>query len=318
MSFYPEAVQERLEAKHLEGGSREVPLAGLGGVFEHVGVDLGEGEDQPLQFNVQTGGRRDVRRVEVSQHDQEVVVHIVQERGWRIADFSAPGLTEERRASLAGHPGGGDGGDGVPPSPSTKPFTAVDEVQEGADRAAQAAEDEKSGLVALWQWSKVANITDPESVPEELWGIYSEEQNTDIEAAYAAGNSQAAVGVGIRTYEISFRGLAGGRQVDKGMRKRRMVRRRAVTVAQRDAVLSADAAQVTNENIDLEADCAICVTCFAETPSVPVVTLPGCGHRFHGACIQQIADEGGLCPFCRATVDWDAALSLPARIRTSM
>merc|ERR1711879_1062521 len=56
-----------------------------------------------------------------------------------------------------------------------------------------------------------------------------------------------------------------------------------------------------------EGECAVCFADFAETPTLPVVRLPDCGHCFHGACVQELADKRGLCPICRSTVNWKAA-----------
>lgn len=304
-SVYPGDVCERLEAAFLRGGEREVPLTGLGGLFQNYSVDLGTAEEQPSQRNVNARGSRDVRRLVVPEGAAEVVLHVIQERGWRVADFSAEGLTQERRVPLSAAAGRHDGG--APPLGSTGSDRNLDEAEGGQERKAKAASDAARGLVGLWEWSGLTHVGDAGQVPEEMWGVYSKEQNEYIEAAYASGQSTATVSIGIRSYEITFRGLNGARQIDKSHRKRRVVRRRAVTMQERDDALTS-VGQVTNSQMN-EEECAICVLPFAETPSVPIVTLPPCGHHFHAACVQQIADQRGHCPLCRADVDWSAAMS---------
>lgn len=305
VSTYPPPVTERLEAAYCNGGDSEVRLAGLGGVFECLIVDLGRDSESPTQFNPLTGGRRDVRRLELAQESTQVSVHVIRERGWRVADFPVPNLTEERLLLLHGDtPKGGDTGRGCR-------HGATDDTGE-KERLAAAEECDREGLVALWEWCRVP-ASAPDDVPPDMWGVYGEEQDRAIELAFRAGASGVQISVGIRNYEVTFRGANGGRQEDKAMRKRRLVRRRAVTHEQREEALNA-AANETNENPELaDGECAICCTAFAETAAVPVVRLPGCGHCFHGACVQHIADKRGTCPFCRAEVDWKVALTPQAR-----
>ncbi|XP_074557126.1 RING-H2 finger protein ATL79-like [Curcuma longa] len=46
------------------------------------------------------------------------------------------------------------------------------------------------------------------------------------------------------------------------------------------------------------AECAICLTEFAEGDAVRV--LPACNHGFHGRCVEQWLATRGSCPSCRA------------------
>lgn len=280
--------------------------------FENMVVDLGSEGEPPMQLNPHTGGKRDVRRLEVSEAEAEVHVHVVRERNWHVVDFSVPDLTEERVVPLHtarfadGAEAGHDSALGLPGSFRGEPAT------EREARLAAASECDREGKVGLWEWSRIAHVSDEGAVPAEMWGVYSESQERQIEEAFRAGEPGVTVSVGIRTYEVTFRGANGGRQEDKTMRKRRLVRRRVMTRERREAELAAGAATTQDPSL-ANGDCAICCTSFAETEAVPVVRLPGCNHCFHGACVQQLADERGTCPFCRAEVDWATALAPHAR-----
>lgn len=293
---YPAPVSQRIEAAYLAGGSREVRLAGLGGIFECLVIDLGtDDDDLAIQVNPMTGGRRDVKRIIFPDGQAELQLHVCREKGWRFADFSVPGLTEARVVRLVE-----DGG----------PTEADKEARFAAAEAC-----DRDGLRALWEWCKLP-VSDPHSVPEDMWAVYGEEHNQAIEDAFRVGAPSVQISIGIRNYEITFRGVSEGRQEDKAMRKRRLVRRRTVTPTEREFLLSTD----TNATVDpdlADEECAICCVAFAETPAMPVVRLPGCGHCFHGACVQHIADKGGTCPFCRAEVDWAEALRPQARAPAS-
>ena len=49
----------------------------------------------------------------------------------------------------------------------------------------------------------------------------------------------------------------------------------------------------------------MCLDAFATTPEMPALDLP-CGHAYHAACVQMVADARGPCPLCRAPVaDWE-------------
>ncbi|XP_047074886.1 probable E3 ubiquitin-protein ligase ATL44 [Lolium rigidum] len=50
----------------------------------------------------------------------------------------------------------------------------------------------------------------------------------------------------------------------------------------------------------LASECAICLTEFADGESVRV--LPGCGHGFHGACVDAWLRTSASCPSCRAAI----------------
>lgn len=209
---------------------------------------------------------------------------------WRITDEALPGITEERsvevsRDNIVSVAGGDD--------------DAHDDERSETVKAGDAA-----GLVSLWEWSKLADLEAPAS-----WGLYGEEQGGLIENAFREGKRSVEVNVGIRTYEVIFDGSDGGKQVDHTLHKRRLVRRRLVAPDQRDAELRAAAEAVAETCAgNTQGECAVCCTEFAETPTLPVVRLPTCGHLFHCACVQEIADKGNPCPLCRGAVDWKKAL----------
>jgi hypothetical protein len=50
----------------------------------------------------------------------------------------------------------------------------------------------------------------------------------------------------------------------------------------------------------LTSECAICLTEFADGDSVRV--LPGCGHGFHGVCVDAWLRTCASCPSCRAAI----------------
>lgn len=312
--MYPPEVAARLESARALG-PRDVPLAGLGGIFEELHVELVEGDptsSTAVQRSPVTGGRRDVRRVEVPADATEVAIHVVRERAWRIADFSVPGVTEERRTALGPMAGSGAAGR-WPRGPHDGGHHAVDDSRELEARAASVAGADAAGLVGLWEWCRLAEWPGhggENSVPPDMWGAYSAEQNRDIEVAFRAGQRSVAVSIGIREYEILFEGNDRGRQVDRGLKKRRFVRRRQVKPEEQEAAFRAAVEAVAKADPALaDGECAICCTTFSETPAIPVVRLPSCGHHFHGACVQHLADKGSRCPFCRAEVDWAEALA---------
>lgn len=136
----------------------------------------------------------------------------------------------------------------------------------------------------------------------EQWGIYNEEENTKIEAAFVAGQPSVLVSVGIRAFEIVFTGTDSAKQVDSTLGKSRLVRRRLVTVAEWN-----DATNKASKTV--KGECAVCCEEFAATPTLPIVNLPRCGHFFHRACVQALADQHKSCPLCRGNVDWHVALT---------
>jgi len=296
VSAYPQPINERLETCWLSGGDRDVRLAGLGGVFENIIVDLGGGDVLPTQRNTRSGGKRDVRRLCVPEEQQETRVHVKQDRGWRMAEEAAD-QTEERVLRLHGGPLASREDQVHWPRRS-----GVDEAAERELRLATARACDRAGLVGLWEWCRIP-ASDPDGVPADMWGVYSDEQDSAIELAFRAGSPSVQITIGIRNYVITFFGESYGKQEDKAMRKRRLVRRQMVSQEKRQDALTAVAKVATEE-----AECGICCESFADTPAMPVVRL-SCGHAFHGACVQHIADKRGPCPFCRAKVDWRDAMT---------
>jgi len=289
--LYPAEAVARLERAHQAGAAVQVPLAGLGGHLEQVVVDVGI-FGHPVQRNPMTHGKRDVRRLEVPLDAVEVKVNVHKERAYRITDILIPGVTEERIVSLS--------------AGCEKIGIHIGEPKERAhqDWAEQVAAAAKPGTVGLWEWCRSAGFAGLGSIPDSCWGVYSGEQNEEIESAFLRGEPSVAVSIGIRSYSIVFDTVTSGRQIDHQFKKKRHIRRRVMTLEQREEVLRAAVEALgTQDNKLADADCAICCSSFAETPHMPVVRTM-CGHCFHGACVQHQADQQSTCPLCRADVDW--------------
>eukprot|EP00913_Durusdinium_trenchii_P032840 g30744.t1 len=149
------------------------------------------------------------------------------------------------------------------------------------------------GLVGLWEWCRDAETHNPGRLAADRWAI---------ELAFRNGAKHAEIAVGIRSYEVLFEGASmAGKQVDKRRKKRRFVRRRAVQMEEREAALQSVESAVAAAS---DAECVICAESFADTYAMPVVRLRECGHIFHGACVQDLADRRKTCPYCRAQVNW--------------
>lgn len=275
---------------------QQVSLAGLGlgPVYETLVVELGGDGHPPVQKR-QGGGKRDVRRYLLPNGVLEVRVHLYHQRGWRISDDVVPGVTEERivplrdlvdqlATSAAAPP---------PPAPDRREFLGnfrhptAEDLQE---RAANIEREDAEGLLGLWEWCKLPETQDPGSLSPDMWAVYSADNNQEIEQAFRDG--------------VMFEGALGsGKQVDTRHKKRRFVRRRAVSAEEREASFQAAESVVASDPTFADQDCAICAESFADTPTLPVVELP-CQHRFHGACVQDLKDRRKTCPICRAEVDW--------------
>merc|ERR1719316_2628366 len=163
-----------------------------------------------------------------------------------------------------------------------------------------------TNLVPLWEWCAraAARAATAHTLPNTDWGVYGEEINKLIEDAHQAQKLQVEITVGIRSYRIVFGPEKNfARQEDSLLRKRRLVRRRLVSVE-----MQVDALRGSNASATSDGECAICFADFADTATMPVLKLPGCGHYFHTACLTQIADTGKPCPLCRAEVDWATVL----------
>jgi len=291
ISPYPEAVAQELENFFgSSGGTGSVSLGRFGPPFEDKTVDLAGGDgEQPVQ-RAGHGAQRDVRRIPVPADGvSEEILHLVREHYWRIAEIALPGVTQERRVRI------------IP----TKP----DSTCSPADREAALAEDDAAGLLGVWEWSLLLRTAESNTGSAEQWGVYSPEQNDAIEAAYRRGDARVTVTIGIRSYDIDFQGVGRARQTDSHLKKRREVRRRALSADERHSLLQPTSSAAHGCGEFEEEECAMCCCEFAETPAMPVVRLPGCGHVFHGACIQELADKGDVCPMCRAVVDWKVALA---------
>lgn len=311
VSVYPPEVAERIESAHASC-RRSAPLAGCGGFYDNATIEFASEEPRIEHLQRTATGKRDVRRIEAPARSAQITVSVVRERCWRIVEFEVPGVTEPRRIDISSVSVGG--GHGAPPVSS---FSAASGSEDSAARKRSLAETDAKGLVGIWEWCRIPEPPNPTSVPDKDWGVYTEEQNTLLENSYRAGLGSVTLELGIRTYDIVFDGGPDcGRQVDRVLRKRRYVRRRKVPPAERDGALAAaSAAGGMMMKGDEEEECAICFSAFAETATMPIVRLPGCGHTFHGACARQLADKKAQCPMCRADVDWHAAFGPSTRIR---
>lgn len=320
ITVYPPAVATRLE-KGLADGAAVVPLAGLGGFYETAVIEFGGRSGGPTQRTA-NGGRRDVRRVLVAPGASCVCLNVVREGKWKIADFAAPGVTTEKRAALTGQAvpqGAGDtpgvlvpgygaiGGAIGGPLGGGGLGAGASGPQESPEARQEIIEaDDADGKAGFWEWCKQPEPDDVDAVPLEMWGHYSEAQNREIEDAYRKGDAGVQLCIGIRTYDLVFDAGGKARQVDRKMKKRRHVRRRALAA---DELYQLHLAQdSSNPGATEDDECPICSEAFAETSSMPVARLTECGHSFHAACVQQLADQRGQCPMCRAEVDWRTAL----------
>lgn len=331
LSLYPPAAVFALERAYSGRHPRQVHLSGLGlgPLYEQLSVDLGSnGDAEGATQKRAGGGKRDVKRVEVAADaPREVRVHVFRDRGWRISSEPVPGVTEERCVSLTVM--------AAPSSPASASSSHAPRAPRGEflvgfrhptvedlqERAAEVAKEDAAGLVGLWEWCRLAEVDSTQRISPEMWAVYSAEQDEMIEKAFRAGETKVSIAVGIRTYDIMFEGArAAGKQVDTRHKKRRFVRRRAVQRDEHSAALqaaeSALQAAVAEDPTLADAECVICSDSFADTPAMPVVRLPKCGHRFHGACVQDLADRRKTCPCCRAQVNWRevrALLDVPAQ-----
>lgn len=306
---YPGPVALMIEDAQRKG-ERSVSL---GEAFFGACVNLGERPEQRTRR-----GRRDVRRVVLPAQGGEAVFLVHEARhGWRMAEPPARGNELEARAD-------------IPPECAVE-LARIDELlEETAEAAAvaasapiatfessplSAAEPVPEGMEALWEWCHAlgASEYDCASLPLSAWGVYSAEQNSDIERALQAGGagSHCAVTVGVREYEVAFSPNPNfARQTDARLHKSRLVRRRVVPRAEHELALSPPAPTTTRG----EDTCALCAETFADTAAMPTVEIPECLHVFHQACAQQLVDENSRCPICRREVDW-ASLSAFRRCR---
>jgi len=254
-------------------------------------------------------GRRGVRRVVLPSADVRSCSLWVLNfgRGWQMVDASAIGA-EEKSVAL--------------PSSSVIHVEAVamalaegrgldpaeDDVEADAEAAAEAAAEatrrKTAGLVAIWEWCHQAGV-DMETagtLPDCLWGVYSREQNENIERDFINRCRQTDLEVGIRSYQIIFqRYSAFAWQVDAALRRKRLVRRRLLPLMIMDKRFGAETAATLSWEQTL---CSLCHEPFAETAQMPLVELPVCRHTFRQACVQPCADEDQSCPICRQDVDW--------------
>lgn len=278
---YPKEVSRLLEAACQRGDA----CVSLGSRFFDAHVELGSA---PVQ---RTGrGSRDVRRFSLPSPTEPIRLHVAHTRHrWRIVEPDAENA-EERVASLPEEVlGSAELSETVTPPAEASPRPREDDTEMG-----------------LWQWCKALKVApgQAEFLEETEWGLYGEEQNTAIEAAYRAGHEQVDITVGVRQYQIVFGPEKGfAQQKDPRLRKRRLVRRRGVSSEELRRRLEEAVPVQTERDQD---ECMLCLIEFSASPQMPVVELPDCRHVFHRACAQQLMDTDGRCPCCRRSVDWSS------------
>jgi len=155
--------------------------------------------------------------------------------------------------------------------------------------------------VAVWEWDKQEY--------GDAWGHYSADVNDAIEQAYQAHETCLEIEVGIRRYTIMFGPKLGlARQQDSERKKSRGVRRRMVAPDERNSLLHPSGDDARGAEV-----CVLCMDVLNQNTNMPVAVLPLCGHRFHAACAQLLADDRKPCPLCKRSVDWRTVLPKVSR-----
>lgn len=316
--FYPRDAAEKLEKMY------EAPASGLAAEPVNLGVSFGgaivslnDAGELPVAIQRTSRGRRDVHRFEIHGSDVEpwtVTTHgILTERGWRLVRSTEPGaealsVDVPLDATLKLCSGAKQA------RPDSQSALSMASATGGSSSAASAAVATVDEGVALWEWCMHATHS-ANDLPDDAWGVYGLELNEEIETAYQSAAKTVDINVGVRQYQIVFGdafGLPGtARQVDQLYKKKRHVRRRIVSIAQRDTRLrhiGEGNTEATNADVeDKEATCAICFQEFADTRAMPSIKLRECGHKFHAACCQNLIDAAKPCPYCRCNVNWKIA-----------
>ena len=88
------------------------------------------------------------------------------------------------------------------------------------------------------------------------------------------------------------------------------MRRRLRPAAARQERLKVTAERSCGAGEDGCVVCSICLSAFAEAPELEKLKLPDCGHEFHCACAQWLADRQRACPLCRSPVNWHCLTKL--------
>jgi hypothetical protein len=168
--------------------------------------------------------------------------------------------------------------------------------------------DDGEELVPRWQWCKRTNETmnlipweerttgrsTIFNVLEKDWGFYTDEVDQEIQAAHAADEPHVDVVLCSRQYRIMFQKKSiYAKQVDPIMRKERVARLVYMKPSVIQQRMAGEACNLSDDQV-----CPICLLQFKDTPTIQVFALP-CGHQFHSMCIQNEADQGHKCPYCR-------------------
>jgi hypothetical protein len=153
----------------------------------------------------------------------------------------------------------------------------------------------------VWQWCfKVPETCHYSTIyhsAEEDWKEYPRDINSSIEELYQDNaKTEISIEVGIRKFMITIPpNSIFGKQYDPIYKKTRIIRRKMIHDIKAEGIWNAMGAE-TDET------CAICLDPMRETDQL--IRIP-CGHRFHGCCIQHLADVGDRCAYCRTEVNWE-------------
>jgi hypothetical protein len=258
LDVYPGELAAEIEAAWQRGEATLDLGATIPGAMLHF-------QEQPFQQT--SRGRRDCRRVQLEFPGADASLHVVRRGTWKAVEADELGAELLHIA-----------------------VSVEDVVQVACETAEDVSEDVSNlrghdcDLQPLWEWCHIIGQYPQGSaeLPPECWGVYSGANNDMIEKAFQAGQSRAEITVGVREYHIVFTDGGFAKQVDPSLHKSRLVRRRLVSDVALDAFLNPVVGAVARD----EQTCSICCQKFNDTPTMPILELPGC---------RQLQDEQAIC-----------------------
>ena len=158
--------------------------------------------------------------------------------------------------------------------------------------------------IPVWQWClrvpETCNYCTIFNSAEEDWKEYPRDLNTRIEELYQDNSkTEIAIEVGIRKFMITIPpNTIFGKQYDPIYKKTRIIRRKMIHDKKVEGIWN-------SMEEDTDEVCAICLDPMRDTDQI--IRVP-CGHRFHGCCIQHLADTGERCAYCRTEVNWEEVM----------
>mmetsp|Transcript_24428 Transcript_24428/g.56275 ORF Transcript_24428/g.56275 Transcript_24428/m.56275 type:complete len:367 (-) Transcript_24428:116-1216(-) len=316
MKIYRKAISLQVEIARQEG--RLSATLHDGGYLEGATMEHILGDDPEAVQKTPAGGKRDVRRMVILEGQRYMSLHLIKDENgrWRISPCKVDGMTTERQLPVMPDDVVILGAGGMPDKSRSMPRRGGGTRAIAEERIAAGRLGKEQGLAPLWEWCHLVDMKQAHAAPPDYWGLYSEAQNEEIDRAFCAGEECATVSIGIRSYAIVFFDTTTAQQVDEALHKARPVRRRLVTPAEQQETFAASAAAMgrmaeeAGEAFECE-ECPLCCESFKDTKMQPVAKLRDCGHVFHRACVQEIADKQGLCPTCRGTVHWQETMAAP-------